>query len=75
MPRFRIRVFHADNSYTQFQLWFNGDLITNDYLQVRNSDFVYVIHKLDPEVISVDRENITYDLWKRIKDLPAIELL
>lgn len=74
--RIRSRVIHSDNRHTKLQLWLNGDLITGEHaLVIRNQDFVYLIQKLRPEIIIVDRENTTEDLWKRIKHLPEVESL
>lgn len=74
--RIRARVIHSDNRHTKLQLWLNGDLITAErYLLIRNADFVYLIERLKPEIVIVDNENITDDLWKRIRKLPEVELV
>lgn len=74
--RVRIRVFHAGPRRTELQIWLNGDLLTVDgMLNVRNADFVYLMNKLQPEIIIVDRDNVTDDLWKRIKLMPQVELI
>lgn len=74
--RIRCRVIHSNNHHTKIQLWLNGDLITGDHsLIVRNRDVNYLVVKLKPDVIIVDRENVSDDLWKRIKHTPGLELI
>ena len=74
--RIRSRVTHADNRHTRIQVWLNGDLITGEHsLVVRNGDILYLLSRLKPEILIVDRENVSDDLWKRIKHLPEVELL
>lgn len=74
--RIRARINHADNRYSKLQVWLNGDLITGEHaLVIRNADFMHLILRLKPEIIIVDRENISDDLWKRIKHVPEVELI
>lgn len=74
--RIRARVNHSDNRYTKLQIWLNGDLITGEHaLVIRNADFMGLILRLRPEIIIVDRENISDDLWKRIKHVNEVELI
>lgn len=74
--RIRARITHADNRYTKLQLWLSGDLITGrDHLTIRNADVVYFVLAIKPEIVIVDRENVSDDLWRRIKHLPEIELI
>lgn len=74
--RIRARVNHSDNRYTKLQVWLNGDLITGEHaLVIRNADILHLLLRLRPEIIIVDRENISDDLWKRIKHVPEVELI
>lgn len=74
--RIRGRLLHADNRHSKIQVWLNGDLITGEHsLVVRNSDILYLLSRLSPEILIVDRENVSDDLWKRIKHLPEVELI
>lgn len=74
--RIRARVNHADNRYTKLQVWLNGDLITGEHaLVIRNGDLMALCVRLKPEVVIVDRENVSDDLWKRIKHYDAVELI
>lgn len=74
--RIRARVNHSDNRFTKLQVWLNGDLITGEHaLVIRNADLMALCLRLKPEVLIVDRENVSDDLWKRIKHVPEVELL
>lgn len=74
--RIRARVNHSDNRYTKLQVWLNGDLITGEHaLVIRNADFMAFCLRLKPEIVIVDRENISDDLWKRIKHYKTVELI
>lgn len=74
--RIRCRVNHSDNRYTKVQIWLNGDLITGEHaIVVRNADIMALFLRVRPEIVIVDRENISDDLWKRIKHYDAVELI
>lgn len=74
--RIRARVNHSDNRYTKLQVWLNGDLITGEgALVIRNADVIALCLRLKPEVVIVDRENVSDDLWKRIKHYEPVELI
>lgn len=74
--RIRARVNHSDNRFTKLQVWLNGDLITGEHaLVIRNADIMPLVLRLRPEIIIVDRENVSDDLWKRIKHVNEVELI
>lgn len=74
--RIRTRIPHADNRHTRLQIWLNGDLITGEHrLVIRNAEVLLLLSRLKPEIVIVDRENVSDDLWKRIKHIPEVELL
>lgn len=74
--RIRTRLKRADNLHAEIEVWLNGDLITNGAgLTLRNRDFIYLMDRLQPEIIIVKRDLISDDLWKRIKHLREVELI
>lgn len=74
--RVRTRVTHADNKHLKMQVYLNGDLITGEHrLTIRLADLTYLVNLLQPEIIIVDRENITDVAWLRLKNFDQVELI
>lgn len=73
--RIRAKVTHADNHYIKMHVYLNGDMLSEGDLSIRHADVAYVVNLLDPEIIIVDRENITDTAWKQLKSYPQVELI
>jgi hypothetical protein len=74
--RIRIKILNSTISHANLYLYADGDLITDvNGITLRNSQVPQFLILLEPEIVIVDRSHITDDLWKRIRDFKAVQLI
>lgn len=69
----KIRINHATTTLCEMQLYLEGELVGT--LVMRNSQVPLFIKRLDPLEITVDRENITADLTRRLRGFKNVFLI
>ncbi len=74
MPaRFRLRVVHADTHRITVDFYLFGDKLGQ--LIMRLADCSILFQQLEPEIIIVDRENITDRAWEKLRGYKQVELI
>lgn len=67
MNRLEVRIDHGSKSAVHMDLLFNGEQISGPCgITIRVGEVTALLAKLEPDLIEVDRENITDDVFHRV---------